>query len=186
MRNNNVEIVKAYTFEWDPEEGWFYTNKKGRGVVIYTSDKKVQFVKISGPDPHLLQVGEMIAQTINRTNRFHCYSTNGRIWPFKINERIGQSGCRDLYLDLYRKAEGGSSYIRKCNAASLHISMYGKVSDFSMYIGDAIELLIVAIAGHDWAYKPGRKTKIGGMGVRFVRPYRNEIIGADDLDYSPN
>lgn len=183
-RNDNAEVVKSYTFEWDPEEGWCYSDKKGRGVMLYTSDRKVQFIKISGPDPHLLQMGEMIAQVVNRTSRYHNYTTTSRVWPFKINERIGYSGCRDLFLDLYRKA--GSSYIRKRNASKLHISMYDKIGDFSMYVGDAIELIIVAIAGHDWGYKAGTKTRIPrNAGVRFVRPYRNEIICEEDMDFIP-
>ena len=186
MTNNNAKILKAYTFEWEPTDGWFYySDKKGRGVMLYTSDRKVQFVKLSGPDPHIMQLAEMTAQVINRTNRYHQYTTNGRIWPFKINEKTGQSGCRDYYLDLYRKV--GDSYIRKCNASKLHISMYDKVGDFSpMYIGDLIEILIVAIVGHDFKYQAGQKTKMRKIaGVRFARPYRNEIVGADDLDYLP-
>ena len=185
--NNNVEILKAYTFEWEPSDGWFYSDRKGRGVMVYTSDRKVEFIKLCGPDPHIMQLAEMTTQVINRTNRYHCYTTNGRIWPFKINERIGQSGCRDLYLDLYRKAGSSSSYVRKCTVAALHVSMYDKVGDFSpMYIGDLIEILIVAIAGHDFTYQAGQKTKMRKIaGVRFARPYRNEIVGADDLDYLP-
>lgn len=174
-----------YTFEWEPEEGWCYSDRKGRGVFIYTSDKKISFTKISGPDPTYVQLAEMVAQVVNRTNKFHHYTTNGRIWPFKINERVGYSGCRDLFLDLYRKE--GNLYVRKCNAAKLHISMYDKVSDLvAMYVGDLMELVIVAVAGHDYVYKAGPKTKIPrNAGVRFVRPYRNEIISEEEMDFVP-
>ena len=183
--NNNVEVLKTFTFEWDDPDGWFYRDKKGRGVMLYTSDKKVTFTKISGPDPNYIQLAEMSAQVVNRTNRYHMYTTNGRIWPFKINERTGYSGCRDLFLDLYRKV--GNHYVRKCNAAKLHITMYGKVGDFTMYVGDLIELVIVSVAGHDFAYKPGSKTKIPrNAGVHFVYPYRNEILSEEDMDFIPS
>ena len=178
----NNDNKKVFTFEYNSEDGcWNYREKPSRAIIIIDGNK-MSMVKVRGVDPTLEQTTAMCLAAASHSAEIHQYNRDERINPFKVNSRIGYSGCEDYFLDIYRREN--NMFIKKWTPAKLHVSMAGKVSDITdMYVGDALELLTAAMGYSDFQYFRRKISK--RFGVRFVRPYKNEILTEDDMDFIP-
>lgn len=178
--DNNSDNVQ-FTFEYRSIDGSFSYREKPSRAVVVVNGSNMSMLKIKGVDPTLEQTACMCLAAAARTGAIHKYSRSSRVFPYKINNRIGYSGCEDYFLDLYYR--DNSVFIKKCNAAKLHISMAGKIGSFTdMYVGDILELLTAALGYEDFEYCKRINKKYG---VRFVRQYRNEIVSEEEMDFVP-
>lgn len=179
--SNSNDDHKVFVFEYKSEDGsWSYRERPSRAVVV-VDGSNISMVKVKGVDPTLEQTTIMCFTAAARTAAIHKYSRNGRVHPFKINCRVGYSGCEDHYLDIYKREN--NMFYKTWTAAKLHVSMAEKIASITdMYIGDVLEILTSALGYKDFEYSKKINEKYG---VRFVRPYRNEILSEEDMDFIP-
>lgn len=182
--SSNTINRKVFTFEYESEDGCWSTRQNPSRAVVVINDNKMSMAKIRGVDPTLEQAAAMCLAAASHSAAIHEYNRNERVNPYRINSRIGYSGCEDYCLDIYGR--DGSTFFKKFTAAKLHVSMAEKVSlspITDMYVGDILELLTAAMGYSDFQYFRRKISK--RFGVRFVRPYKNEILTEDDMDFIP-
>jgi hypothetical protein len=173
---------KVFTFEYQSEDGCWNSRERESRAVVVIDGTKISMVKVRGVDPTLEQTAVMCLAAASRAAAIHEYNRGERVHPYKVNSRIGYSGCQDHFLDIYKESEN-NVFVKWFNAAKLHVSMAGKISDITdMYVGDAIELLTAAMGFGDFEYFHGMSRKYG---VRFVRPYKNEVLSSEEMDFIP-
>lgn len=181
----------TYTFEYTSNDGcWCSRNRPSRAIII-VEGTNLSMIKVKGVDPTFYQASAMLIEALSRSASIHKYNRCDRIWPFKINKRIGYSDCEDWFLDLYRRE--GSKFVKRNNASNLHISMADKVSDVcDIYVGDILEMIVAAgcyreglqYKDFDFIYCKDKK-RLTRNGIRFVRPYKNEVFHKEDMDFIP-
>lgn len=193
VRNlTNNPTSASYTFEYESVEGSWSVRERPSRAIVAIDGTNISLIKVKGVDPTLYQAASMVIAALSRSADIHRYQRAGRIHPYKIGLYTGYSGCQDYFLNLYKK-EGNKKYIRYKTAAKLHVSMADKVTINNMYCGDAIELLLAAICNRenidyrdiDLVYNRNSKM-LRSNGVHFVRPYKDEIISEDELDFIPH
>lgn len=181
--NYNNDERKIFMFEYPSEDGCWCSRERASRAAVIIDGTKMTMTKVRGVDPTLEQTAVMCLAAASHSAAIHKYNRGERVHPYKINSRIGYSGCKDFWLDIYKRGEN-NIFIKWFNAAKLHVSMAGKVSDITdMYVGDALELLTVAMGYRDFDYFHGRISK--RYGVHFVRPYKNEVLAEADMDFVP-
>lgn len=193
VRNlTNNPTSASYTFEYESIEGSWTERSRPSRAIVTIDGANISLIKVKGVDPTLYQTASMVFAALSRSAGIHKYQRAGRVHPFKIGLYTGYSGCQDYFLNLYKK-EGNKKYIRYKTAAKLHVSMADKVTIDNMYCGDAVELLLAAICNReridyrdiDLVYNRNNTKMMRANGVHFVRPYKDEIITEDELDFIP-
>jgi hypothetical protein len=167
---------------WD----WDGNPSKGRCLVELV-DHDLKFTKLKGADPTIAQVGTIVEYVASKTASLHRYNRCDRVHPYKTTVRTGYSGCRDVSLDLYKRR--GDRYVFMHRAAALHISMYQKVGDFQMYIGDILEILLAVSVGddsseYDFGYNTSKKW-LKKYGIEISNLHSNEVLEEDELTFIP-
>lgn len=181
--NDRKDRRKVFTFEYESEDGCWCSRERASRAIVIIDGKNLSMLKIKGVDPTLEQTAIMCLAAASHAAAIHEYNRGERVHPYKINSRIGYSGCEDYWLDIYRGKN--NVFTKWFTAAKLHVSMAGKVAEITdMYVGDALELFTAAMRCRDFDYF---KSKVVSKryGVRFVRPYRNEILSEEDMDFIP-
>lgn len=169
--------MKTIVFKYPSEDGsWVTRERPSRAAVTITSDGEMSMVKLSGVDPTAEQVAAMVTAAAAASFEVYCYDRRKRKFPFNITVYEGQSGCRDVTMTIYEKI-GNHYKRRRYGGDSLHISMAGKIADFGMYLGDALEILNwCTVEDYKWSYYKmykDTKLRLTNLGIKFSRPPRS-------------
>lgn len=175
------EEIKSYTFSYPSEDGSWCTRKKpSRCIISISSDGEMSLTKLSGVNPTAEQAAAMVTAAAKRALTIHSYDRSKRRYAFNITIREGMSGCKNVELNLYERV--GTHYRKlRYGGDNLHISMADKISDFGMYIGDALELLNAYV---DKKYYDSSNFKmylnteewLKDSGIKYSKPPRVNII----------
>lgn len=169
---------KTTVFIYPSEDGYWNTRERrpSRAAITISSDGEMSMVKLSGVDPTAEQVAAMVTAAASKSLGIFCYDRRKRKFAFNIEDKTGPSGCKDIEMIIYEKV--GEHYCRRRYGGNcLHISMAGKISDFGMYLGDALEILNwYTDENYRWAYYKmytNTERRLRYMGIRFSRPPKN-------------
>lgn len=178
---SSEDKIESYTFSYPSEDGSWRTRKKpSRCIISISSDGEMSLTKLSGVNPTAEQAAAMVTAAAKRALTIHSYDRSKRRYAFNITIHEGMSGCRDVQLDLYERV--GAHYRKlRYGGDNLHISMAGKVADFGMYVGDALEILN---AYADKKYYESANFKmylnteewLKDLGIKYSKPPRVNII----------
>lgn len=121
--------LQHYVFSWD--------DLRGRVGVIVSGDYLETFQVAGNALPARLLIPLLRAVLgdagIARAERLH----QGRIKPWAVTCRTGMSGCKDFYLKILTNER----FMSYRTAATLHVSMSGKIEAISMWLGDILPIL---------------------------------------------
>jgi hypothetical protein len=120
-----------------------WTNRDGESgrIAVKTTASRFELRQLAGSAPRpevLFAVLEQMPETVEAANELH----ESRQDPWRVDVRVGMSGCRDYLLRHLR-----SKQLRDLPIGSgLHISMYGKLNDdVNIWLRDLTPLLITML-----------------------------------------
>lgn len=191
ISTSSSEKIKTMVLEYPSEDGcWCFREKPSRVAISISSDGEMSLTKLSGVNPTAEQTAAMVTAAAAKSLNIFSYSRNKRKYAFDINIHEGMSGCKNICLDLYERV--GAHYRKlRYGGDSLHISMAGKVADFGMYIGDALEILNAYADRNNYIsdnFKMYADTEkwLRALGISYSRPPKVNNLIMKEVTFDPS